>query len=251
MISTSRGEETPPQDVLRKACLRPGRNVDIVVAQDLDRDLIDIRTSTIHQIDDDGGLVLAQTSPPLGPSARGRLLEISFLARFFDQPGGRWLRVGYRGRLREVAGGFRLAGGSVEQVLLVDGPQSLEKHNLRLYFRLEPTGDQNLVLYLLPTRTAVPIVDISVGGVRFSHDPDREFPRGKRLKLALVSDAFELLVDGRVVVSHAQGTKDRPAPTHTAVQFTSLDMGGKQALGKYLNDLLRLQLARRSGLDRE
>ena len=159
--------------------------------------------------------------------------------------------MGYRGRLQEVAGGFRLSGGGVEQVLLVDGPEHLERHNLRLYFRLEPTCDQNLNLYLLPERIALPIVDISVGGARFSHDPDREFIRGKRLKLALVSDEFDLLIEARVVVSHAQGTKDRPAPSHTAVQFNSLDMGGKQALGKFLNDLLRLQLARRSGLDRE
>jgi hypothetical protein len=103
-------------------------------------------------------------------------------------------------------------------------------------------------LHLLPDRKEVPVVDISVGGVRFSHEPDMEFNPGSRRNFLLTCGDFELKVKGRIVATRPQKAGGRHVFSHTAVQFLALDLGAKQALGKLLNDLLRRQLAERSGL---
>jgi hypothetical protein len=238
----------PPQDVLRTTCLRPGRPVDLILQTDLDNNHIDVRPTVLHDVDPKGRLILAQTQPPLKTSFSGRSLEITFLARYNDVPGGRWLRMGYKAPLLSLVDDYQLGPGKQEQALLVPGPNRLESFTLRLDYRLEPSSDSNLELYFWPDNTPLAIVDISAGGARFSHPSSWSFSPRQKLNLALQSQGETLVLIGRVIRSgHPEGPAARGLSV-TAVQFEEMELASRQRLSQLIQIALRRQLARRSGL---
>lgn len=240
--------ELPSQEVLLKTNLRPGRNVDLVVFTDLEKDIIDTRSTTIHDITEKGLVVLAQPTRPLGPSAKGSLVEVTFLGRYHDVPGGRWLRVGYRTTVLGVLQDYDIGQNRRESVIVVRTPQELTQHTLRLHYRLEPPADVELYLYLEPDHELVPIVDISQGGVRFAHSPSWSYSRGFAMRFTLVSGRLKLPLKGKVVASYEGGPTGKLKQNHTAVQFIDLDKEIAAKLGELLNRLSRRELAKRSGV---
>ncbi len=242
-------QDLPPQDVLRAACLRPGRPVELILATDLDRDLIDVRSSVLHDLTPQGHLILAQTQPPTTRSYVGRPLEVTFLARYHDIPGGRWLRVGYQTPLKAIKEDYRLGPDLKETVLIVAGPKKLTGFTLRLDYRLEPSGDCGLQLCFWPDRTPLTILDISAGGVRFSHAASWSFEPGQQLNLAVINGPETLLLKARVKRSGQPEGSGRGALAVTAAQFEEVAPETRRRLGQILQEVLRIQLARRAGLD--
>jgi hypothetical protein len=237
----------PPQDVLRATCLRPGRSVDLILQTNLDNNQIDVRPSALHEVDAKGRLILAQTKPRVKPSFKGRQMEITFLASYKDVPGGRWLRVGYEAPLIAVLENYKLQSGLSEQALVVSGPHKLDICTLRLDYRLEPTLDSALELCFWPDETPLTIVDISAGGVRFSHSAAWSFVPGQKLSLAVKSRDETLVLSGRVKRS---GEMEGPASrrlSFTAVQFEEMELAVRQRLSQLIQEALRRQLARQSG----
>ena len=237
----------PRQDVLRATCLRPGRPVDLILQTNLDHNQIDIRPSALYEVDSKGRLILAQTKPPVKPSFKGRHMEITFLAQYKDVPGGRWLRVGYEAPLIAVLENYQIRPDLREQALLVPGPKKLDICTLRLDFRLEPTLDSTLRLFFWPDETQLTIVDISAGGVRFSHPSAWSFAPRQKLSLAVKSGDEILVLKGRVKRS---GDLEGPAGRNlavTAVQFEEMELAVRQRLSQLIHEELRRQLARLSG----
>jgi|Deesub1362A_J573_1020465.scaffolds.fasta_scaffold01263_11 hypothetical protein len=246
MILGRKDNQLPSQKELRRRCLRPGRKVDLVLATDLARDFIEVRSSLLEDIDAKGRLILDQTLPRLGPSYLGREIEVTFLVRLDDVPGGRWLRVGYRTPVAGLRDNYALGGGLKVDVIMVEGPKELKPYTLRLHFRLRPPPDRDLRLYLLPDRTRVEIEDISGGGVRFAHPRLWRFTPGKGLTLALEEGDTRLVLEGVVVRS---GGEERGRDTSfTAVRFEGNPPETMHRLNYLLQELLRHKLAQRSGL---
>ncbi len=248
MLTKVENQDLPGQEVLLATNLRPGRNVDLVVFTDLENDIIDTRSTTIHDITDKGLVILAQPSRPLGPSAKGKPVEVTFLGRYQDAPGGRWLRVGYNTKVLGVLQEYAINPTSRESVIVVPAPQKLVQHTLRLHYRLEPPADVDLELFLEPDHQPVPIVDISQGGVRFVHSAAWNFSRGFKLKFTLTSGRLALPMQGRVIASYQGGPGGKLAQNHTAVQFFELEKDIRIQLGNLLNQLSRRELAKRSGM---
>jgi hypothetical protein len=228
--------------------LRPGRSVDIVLHTDLDNDLIDNRTSILHDINSKGYLVLGQTSPPIPPSSKGKTLEITFLSRYQDVPGGRWLRVGYHTPLLGVIQDYQVGPKLKEPVLVVAQPKELKQVTLRLHYRLEPPAEKDLRLYLEPGHQEVGVVDISQGGVKFYHSPKLNFEPRQTLRLNLCSEELDLILKARVVTMYQGGVTGKGEFNHTAVSFKDLEVQTRRQLANLLNGLLRYNLARRSGV---
>jgi hypothetical protein len=238
----------PSQDVLRAACLRAGRPVDLILQTNLDHNQIDVRPSALHEIDEKGRLILAQTRPPVKSAFQGRQMEITFLARYGNTSGGRWLRVGYDAPLLAVLEDYELRPGLQEQALVVPGPHKLDVRTLRLDYRLEPSLDSGLRLCFWPDETPLAILDISAGGVRFSHSSAWSFARGQKLTMALKSRDETLVLVGRV---RRSGPMESPANgklSETAVRFEEMELAARQRLSQLIQEALRRQLARQSGI---
>ncbi|KMY66548.1 hypothetical protein AAU61_15515 [Desulfocarbo indianensis] len=241
-------KDLPPQSVLMSTCLRPGRPVELILDTSLDQNQIDVRPALLHDLDPKGRLVLSQTAPPLGRRWIGRQVEITFLARYLDVPGGRWLRVGYRAPIADLVADYRLDSTRVESVIIAPKPQKLQQTTIRLAFRLTPSAESHLSLCFRSDDNPLGILDISAGGARFSHPDAWSFTPGQKLNLVLKSREEVLDLPGQVIRS---GEKEGPSVrglSITAVQFMIQDLATRQRLGQLLQKELRRQLARRSGL---
>jgi hypothetical protein len=219
----------------------------LILQTNLNDNLIDVRPTVLHDVDPKGRLVLAQTQPLIKTSFAGRSMEVTFLARYNDVPGGRWLRVGYVAQLMGVLDDYKLGPEMREQVLLVPGPKKLDTFTLRLDYRLEPSLDSDLHLYFWPDKTPLKIIDISAGGVRFSHSSSWSFTPRQKLSLALQSKEESLVLIGRVKRSgEPEGTAPR-GHSVTAVQFEEMELAARQRLSQLIQQALRRQIAKRSG----
>jgi len=233
-----RGLELPSQAVLRQACLRPGRQVELLLVTDAWGNESDVRHSRLHDQDQAGRLLLAQPFPPLGRHHIGQFLEITFLIRVDDIPGGRRLRVGYKTPLVAVWNSYLIQPGLREDVLVVAGPQALTRFTLRRHYRLPANRIEGMEIYLLPSRVKVQILDISVGGVRLSHPRASHLSVGTTIDLLLTSGNLSIPLEGRVVRNGNQGGRDDAIP-FTAVRFSRLAPQYERQLTSLINDLQR------------
>ena len=103
-------------------------------------------------------------------------------------------------------------------------------------------------LYLHPERTKVSLVDISQGGIRFTHSRNWNFSLGTSMEFLLVSGKQELLLEGNVVRTGEARDLYGYATGFTAVKFSYLAPDTRQQLGGLLHDLSRHKLAKRSGV---
>lgn len=238
----------PKQQVMQKTCLRPGRRVDLILSTDLERDDIDVRTSVLHDIDKQNRLILGQPYRKISSSRAGKELEVTFLDQHGEAGARRWLRVGYKTPILEVANDYRLGPELRDNVLIVAGPKELTMFTLRLYYRLTPPKDRDMRLYLHPERTKVGLVDISQGGIRFTHSRTWNFSLGTSMEFLLVSGKQEMLLEGNVVRTGEARDLYGYATGFTAVKFSYLSPDTRQQLGGLLHDLSRHKLAKRSGV---
>lgn len=239
-------EGLPQQDELKEALTRPGRQVDLIFSTDIDRDMLDVRPSLVHDVSKKGHLILAQTFPRVNRSRVKDKVEVTFL-HHDDEEGD--IRVGYKATILGVLSDYKLSDRLREDVIVVNGPSRLERSTLRLHYRLAPPKEKDLRLYLLPEKTKVSVIDISAGGVKFSHPPFWSFSKGQEVALAIASGDITVGVVGAVVRS--SDTRGGGRNGVTAVRFVSMDAKRSKQLTRIVNALSRHELAKRSGLQRK
>ncbi len=190
--------EVPGQRVLKDTCLRPGRKVDLVMEDESAGGPAATVSTILHGLDGKKRLVLAQPDPPVNPSLVGRELEVTFLARYQELPGGGWLRVGYRGPLLAMVEDYPLAQGLKQPVLILAGPKRLAPYTLRRSQRLSPPRDGSLGLFLLPRREPLELIDFSRGGASFRLPRGLALAEESSLSLLLLAGSEELTLSARV-----------------------------------------------------
>lgn len=199
----------PSQKQILKRFVRPRQPADLILDLDLESDRIDIRHSAIEDFDAQGRLVLSQSDPPLLSSHRGRLAEVTFLAPVRAASGRQWLRLGYHTPVRAVMPEYKLRPGVWISAIVVDPPRRLEPCTARMAPRLTPSADMDLRLMLRPGQAEMEILDISAGGLYFSHPAWMSFGLGGWIDLLLLSGELALDLGGRVVrqeaLSHGRG----------------------------------------------
>jgi hypothetical protein len=212
--------------------ISPGSNVDIVVDLDSSEETIDVRSATVYDLDDER-IILSQTSPPIGTYSIGKRVNVTYLVKEKDGPA----RYCITGRLAEIVRDYRLSGSGTAEALVIIQEPGRERFNLRLFYRLEPPADSGIVLFL--NEEKVNILDISIGGARFTHSKDQPVRPKKILKLILQVDEQSFDVEAQVVrIFPVSGRMARKLET-VAVQFLNLDMNMKDLLSKKIRDIER------------
>jgi len=210
----------------------PGSNVDIVVDFDSSEETIDVRSATVYDLDDQR-IILSQTSPPIATYSIGKRVNVTYLVREKDGPA----RYCITGRLAEIVRDYRLSGSGTAEALVIIQEPGRERFNLRLFYRLEPPADSGIVLFL--NEEKVNILDISIGGARFTHSKDQPVRPKGILKLILQVDEQSFDVEAQVVrIFPVSGRMARKLET-VAVRFLNLDMNMKDLLSKKIRDIER------------
>ncbi len=238
----------PKQKSLINRAIQPRQHVEMVMEDDRVMEIAEVRHSVIEDIDNKGQLYLTQTSPPILPSHVGKVVEATFLNRYRDVPGGRWLRVGYKTKIKDLLINYKIGLRVLENIILLAGPKKLAPTSVRMSFRIRPPQDLDLRLLMWPENKQVGLLDISAGGARFYHTRRWYFPRGRKLTLAVASGKARIVLPAKVVRT---GTiRDRYGLDHgvTSVAFDEVDPTTRHRYLGLLTEVYRYMLAQRSGV---
>jgi hypothetical protein len=172
--------------------VKPGQTVKIVIREDMLRERIEVRNSITYDVQDKT-VILAQTDPPVLPSYMGRRVVITYLRK----EKGSLVRYGFFAHITEMIKDYRLNSGQTQAVILVSQDSKVEPYNLRMHFRVEPPTDSGLGLRM--GSEDVHLLDVSVGGAKFSHMKTRSSRVGQMLKITLIIDDTETELSARIL----------------------------------------------------
>ncbi len=235
-------EDQPSDKEMLRLFVKPGAQTDIVMPGELDRELNDVRSSMVYEVKKDH-LLLNQTSPPILPSMRGKLLEITFLDYLIRGDGSAWFRVGYQAELLGVVKLNRFDEYAADSMLKLSKPDKLVPTSTRLSNRVAPTRDMQILLRIVPYSYAVDLIDLSLGGLSFSHRKDLSFTPGIPLTFKISTGLTSLYLKGRPKHTKPAGRYNRI----TAVSFDDMSMEDRHVLHQLIVQMSRHLLALRAG----
>jgi hypothetical protein len=214
----------------------PGYSVDLILQLDLLKDKIDVRRAIIYDVEGDE-YILSQTTPPVRPSDMGKIASVTRLI----PKGGQRLRWGFTGTLIDIIRNYRLGSSLEVLALCVRKTSPLETHNLRMHYRVRPSASWSarIEVDLMP----VNLIDISLGGVLFSHGSGKIFEPGRLVQVTYTGpDRKQQVI--RSVVKRAWAAEEarRPGLEFVAVQFIQLDKELERELGREIMELQRASL---------
>jgi hypothetical protein len=161
--------------------LKPGMNAKIVTEVDSIRELIHVRNSVIYDVNDQT-ITLAQTDPPVPESMINRKVIITYLVRDKEGP----VRYGLPASITDLVDDYRLMSTQIVKALVVRRKSDPVPYSVRMFFRVGPTSKSRLEMSIYEKK--VNILDISLGGARFSHRRNLRLEEGEVIEVYLDID---------------------------------------------------------------
>jgi hypothetical protein len=213
--------------------IRPGLNINIIVNIDHMRETVDVGNSIIHEMAGDR-MIVAQTDPPISRTHLGKELFVTFLDRSDGQP----RRFGFPAIVVEFIKEFELSSSLKVQALVLKKAGAFEEYNLRMFYRLEPPTDCGIRISV--DGKGVNLIDISIGGAKFSHEKVFPFEIGAPVKLSLYVDDVPYTVEAKVLrVWQPDNERIRKTVALASVQFTDMEAHLKNVLARKIRDIER------------
>ena len=143
--------------------IKPGSNIRLVTDIDLARERIHVKSTTVYDING-SFIILAQTDPPVLKSMLHKEVIVTYLKH--DKDG--MVRYGFPAKIMDFVESYKLSESQYAKAIVVSRKAEAAPYSIRMFFRVEPTSQSNITLTV--EYTQVNILDISLGGVKFSHD---------------------------------------------------------------------------------
>ena len=213
--------------------LRPGLNINIVISVDHMRETIDVDNSVIHEIRDDM-LIVAQTDPPISRTRLGQEILVTYLERL----AGRMRRLGFSAIIAGFIKDYELSASVKGQAVALRVAGDAEEYNLRMFFRLEPPGGCGLQISI--QGRPVNLIDVSIGGARFSYEKSVGLSVGDDVALTVLVDRRAYAVGARVLrVWDPESDRIRKTIGMASVQFIDMEAQVKNILARKVRDIER------------
>ncbi|MBA4418010.1 MAG: hypothetical protein C0392_08890 [Syntrophus sp. (in: bacteria)] len=141
--------------------IKPGQNAKVVTEIDLAKELIHVKNSLVYEVNGPT-VILAQTDPPVLKSMHNGDVVVTYLVREEDI----LTRYGFPAYIKEFFDDYKLISSQSVQAFAVTRTAEPALYSIRMFYRVEPTSRSRLHMYIYDKK--VNILDISLGGVRFS-----------------------------------------------------------------------------------
>jgi hypothetical protein len=174
-----------------------GSRLDIVLETDLQKGRVVARKALVYDVMD-RLYIISQTSPPL----YGRHIGVQVNASYLIAEGAKTdkkkvVRVGFPATVLELIKEYPLSASSIVPAFVLKQEGEPTGINLRMHYRVKPTAGSEVTL--LANGEKVHLINISIGGVQFSHrrtEPPLEY--GK-VALSLLFEGRTFNIDGQII----------------------------------------------------
>lgn len=171
--------------------LKVGTRIDIIFENEVMKSNAHFMKALVYDIEEDK-IIVSQTSPALGRHFLDRPIMVSFLAEI----DGRRLRFGFISKLLDLVSDYKLASGQNVEALVLQQYKKAKLVDFRMSFRVTPRRQGNISLIYKEEK--VNLIDISLGGARFTCPLEHSLQNGDEVKFELLIGAREFSLDARV-----------------------------------------------------
>ena len=172
--------------------VRTEDSVKIIMEIDPRTDNISTRDSMIYDSDGDT-LILAQTEPPVESSMLNEEVVVTYVVK----EEGSYVRYGFHAVITDFLDDFQPEPGPHGRAVSVRIRSRPEPYNMRMRYRVQPSGKSGLDVSI--HRKKVNVVDISLGGIRFSYDERLQLEANRVVEVSLAIGREVHTVEARIV----------------------------------------------------
>jgi len=172
--------------------LAPELNVKLVVETDKKRERINARNSLVYAVDGET-LILAQTEPSITSSLLNKEIMVTYLLH----KNGKYSRYGFSALVTELIDQYELVPDQYVRAIVLRKRSEPKPYEIRMCYRVGPSSKSGLDASILGTK--VNIVDISLGGIKFSYDKSLGLDTDKVIEMHLTIAGAVYAVQARIV----------------------------------------------------
>jgi hypothetical protein len=212
---------------------RPGMNTRIVTEIDLAREIIHVRNSVVYEVN--GPLaILAQTDPPVLKSMLEKEIVVTYLVQ--EKQGS--ARYGFPARIVRFIDDYKLTSAQKVKAIEVSMNAEPSPYSIRMFYRVEPTGKSNLTMTVYDKE--VNILDISLGGAKFSHDKHSSLEMGRIVELNVSIDGRIYSLEGRIQRTwEGDNERFKHELGFASVEFLNMGRSMEHALSRKIREIER------------
>jgi len=211
--------------------VRAGFQLDVVLESDLEKNVVIARRAMVYDVLD-RRFIISQTSPPLYRRHIDARVNASYLVTIGKPEKRRVIRMGIPAIVLEYLEAYPLSSSNLVPAFVLHQNGEPAEINLRVHYRVRPTASSDLILQANGMK--VNLIDLSLGGVRFSHrwkDPPLEYG-DVALTLSFGGRTFK--IDGKIIrISNPAPATGRSRDLeYVTVKFVDLNRDVEFFLGK-------------------
>lgn len=213
--------------------IKPGMNINMIVSIDHLREIVDVKNSTIHDVEGKR-MIVAQTDPPISRTNLDKEMFVTFMEKGPAGPS----RYGFFARIVDFVKDYELKSSQKVQAIIMKKTGEVEEYNLRMFYRLEPPSDCGIVISMEGRK--VNLIDISIGGAKFSHEKIHPFQPNETVKMMIEVAGNKTGIEAMVLrVWEPENEKIRKTIAFASVQFIEIDAQLKNTLARKIRDIER------------
>ncbi|MEE9911535.1 MAG: PilZ domain-containing protein [Deltaproteobacteria bacterium] len=223
---------------MNKPELKAGMPLDIIFENEVNRPKAHYMKAVVYDFDNHA-VTISQTSPALNKHFLNRRLLITFLVTIEN----RILRFGFAGLLADLISDYSMSSGTTVEALRIKKLAAPEPTDFRMYFRVRPPANSDLILFLEEQK--VSLLDISIGGAKFTYPKRYTFQPGENVKFKLIINEDFFSIDGVIRnVREPYLTATNKNVQYVSVEFRHDDKKMETALGKAILEIERSLLSK-------
>ncbi len=203
----------------------------VVTDDNSSRSGILIRSSVIYDIRG-ANVIIAQTDPPIARSMFQKEVMVTYLRDGEKGP----LRVGFPGKVTEFWDEYELSSSEKVKAVTITRKGEPSPYNIRMSYRVEPTSKSNISMTVDDHR--VNIIDLSLGGVRFSYDKELALVHYEAVRIVLTIDGKPLSLDARILRTWG-GDGVRSGLMFASAEFPTMSIAAEHELSKKMREIER------------
>lgn len=209
-----------------KPDLKIGTRINIIFANEIMTSKAHFMKALVYDIEETG-IITSQTTPALDKHFLNRGILVSFLA----EKDGRNLRFGFSSRIIDLISDYKIASGQSVEAVVLQQYKKAELVDFRTFFRVTPGLKSDISLIYKEDK--VNLIDISLGGTRFTCPLEYTFHNDEEIKFKLLIGQKKFNLDAIIrEVRIPYEIESKRNLQHVSIEFTYNDIQLEAALSK-------------------